>query len=60
MNTLETVANPYKAGPVRAWVMSEDELAAYRQQHPPKPFKKRLKRKDWRWQRTDQSVESQR
>lgn len=37
---METVVNPYKAGPVKAWVMSEVELAAYRVQHPPKPYKK--------------------
>ncbi|MCY7617521.1 hypothetical protein MH116_06480 [Bacillus pumilus] len=57
---MEKVTNLYKSGPVTTWVMREDELAVYRQQHPPKPYKKRLKRKDWRWQRTDQSVESQR
>ncbi|MES9748961.1 hypothetical protein ABWK35_17705 [Bacillus safensis] len=57
---METVTNSYKAGPVKEWVMSEDELVAYRQQHPPKPYKKRLRRIDWRWKRTDQSVESQR
>ncbi|WP_436918060.1 hypothetical protein [Bacillus pumilus] len=57
---MENVPNPYKAGPVKAWVMSEDELAAYRQQHPPKPYKKRLRRIDWRWKRTDQPVKSQR
>ncbi|MDR7669067.1 hypothetical protein O3S73_008810 [Bacillus altitudinis] len=57
---METVVNPYKAGPVKAWVMSEEELEAYRQQHPPKPYKKGLRRIDWRWKRTDQPVESQR
>ncbi|UYO34738.1 hypothetical protein NF868_11610 [Bacillus zhangzhouensis] len=57
---METVTNPYKAGPVKEWVMSEEELEAYRQQHPPKPYKKRLRRIDWRWKRTDQPVESQR
>ncbi len=43
---MENVANPYKAGPVKAWVMSEEELATYRQQHSPKPYKKRLRRID--------------
>ncbi|WP_260851562.1 hypothetical protein [Bacillus pumilus] len=37
---MENVANPYKAGPVKAWVMSEDELAACRQQHLQKHTKK--------------------
>ncbi|WP_226570377.1 hypothetical protein, partial [Bacillus stratosphericus] len=59
VNTLETTENPYKSGPVKEWMMSEDELAAYRHKHPPKPYKKRLKKKDWRWKRTDQSVEPQ-
>ncbi|MEH7653203.1 hypothetical protein V7186_18895 [Bacillus safensis] len=57
---MDKVKNPYKSGPVKAWVMPEHELVAYRQKHPPKPYKKRLKRKDWRWQRTDQSVKSHR
>ncbi|MGD6830301.1 MULTISPECIES: hypothetical protein [Bacillus] len=56
---METVKNPYKAGPVEKRIMSDDELAAYRQKHPPKPYKKRLRRIDWRWKRTDQYVESQ-
>ncbi|MGE6628981.1 hypothetical protein [Bacillus sp. NPDC077027] len=53
---METVKNPYKSGEVTTWIMSEDELATYREQHP---HKKRLEKKDWRWKRTDQSVESQ-
>ncbi|MEN2450600.1 hypothetical protein AAZF84_22260 [Bacillus sp. JR_15] len=56
---MEKVTNPYKAGPVEKRIMSDDELAAYRQKHPPKPYKKRLRRIDWRWKRTDQYVESQ-